>query len=90
MLNAMHRYDGGGAGKSDSTSLVNLSAITLTYDGGRGGRSDLKANVQKEYDAPPPVALWDSWLYRSWKADRDMVNPLAENWQHLLGIFSEV
>ena len=45
MLNAMHRYDGGGAGKSDSTSLVNLSAITLTYDGGRGGRSDLKANV---------------------------------------------
>ena len=49
--------------------------------------SILKAYGKKEYDAAPPVALWDSWLYRSWKADRDMMSPLAENWQHLLGIF---
>ena len=47
----------------------------------------LKVNVQKEYDAAPPVALWDSWFYIIWKSDRAMINPRAENWQHLLGIF---
>ena len=47
----------------------------------------LKADVQKENDAAPPVALWDSWFYRSWKAYRAIVHPLAENWRHLLGIF---
>ena len=47
----------------------------------------LKADVQKEYDAAPPFALWDSWFYRNWKSDRAMIHPLAENWQHLLGIF---
>ena len=30
----------------------------------------LKADVQKEDDAAHPVALWDSWFYISWKADR--------------------
>ena len=50
----------------------------------------LKADGQKEDDTAPTVALWDSWFYRSWKAYRDMMHPLAENWQHLLGIFSEV
>ena len=47
----------------------------------------LKADVQKEDDADPPVALWYSWFYISCKAYRSMVHPLAENWQHLLGIF---
>ena len=47
----------------------------------------LKADAHKEDDAAPPVALWDSWFYRNWKADRAMIHPLAENWQHLLGIF---
>ena len=47
----------------------------------------LKAYGQKEDDAAPLVALWDSWFYRSWKVDRAMVHPLEENWQHLLGIF---
>ena len=47
----------------------------------------LKVDAQKEYDAAPLITLWDSWFYRIWKADRDMVNTLAENWQHLLGIF---
>ena len=40
----------------------------------------LKDDGQKEDDAAPPVALWDSWFYRSWKADRAMMHPLAENW----------
>ena len=47
----------------------------------------LKADVQKEYYAAPPVALWDSWLYIIYKVDKAMIYPLAENWQHLLGIF---
>ena len=47
----------------------------------------LKAGVQKEDDADPPVALWDSWFYRSWKADRVMIYLIVENWQHLLRIF---
>ena len=47
----------------------------------------LKAGVQKEYGAAPHVALWDSWIYRSWKSDRSMMKPLAENWKHLVGIF---
>ena len=66
-----------------STS-VSLSLPTMEdeVDG-----SVLKAGVQKEYDAAPTVALWDSWFFRSWKADRPMVNPLAKNWQHFLGIF---
>ena len=34
----------------------------------------LKADVQKEDDADPTVALWYSWIYISWKADRYMVN----------------
>ena len=34
----------------------------------------LKADVQKKDDADPPVALWDSWFYRSWKEYRAMVN----------------
>ena len=46
-----------------------------------------KANVQKEDDAVPRVSLWYPWFYISWKADRAMVHPLAENWKHLLGIF---
>ena len=37
----------------------------------------LKADVQKEDDAAHPVALWDSWFYISWKADMDMIHPLA-------------
>ena len=47
----------------------------------------LKPYVQKEDDAVPPVALWDSWFYKSWKVDRDMIHLLVENWQYLLGIF---
>ena len=47
----------------------------------------LKADFQKEDDADSPVVLWYSWIYISWEADRYMVNSLAENWQHLLGIF---
>ena len=47
----------------------------------------LKADVQKEDDASPYVDLWDSWFYKSWKEDRSTMHPLAENWQHLLGIF---
>ena len=47
----------------------------------------LKADVQKEDGAAPPVALWDSWFYRSWKSDRSMMHLLAESWQHLLVIF---
>ena len=43
----------------------------------------LKADGHKEDDACPTIALWDSWFYRSWKADRDMVHTLEENWQHL-------
>ena len=46
----------------------------------------LKSVGQKEDDAAPPVALWDSWFYRSWKSDRAMLHPLVENWQHLFGI----
>ena len=42
--------------------------------------ANLKADSQKEDYAVPPVALWDSWFYRSWKADKDMMHPLAENW----------
>ena len=34
MINVMHISEGGGAGYSDSRSLVNLSAITIPYDGG--------------------------------------------------------
>ena len=40
----------------------------------------LKYYGQKEDDAAPPVALWYSWLYRGWKADMGMVNPLLYNW----------
>ena len=39
----------------------------------------LKAGFYKEDDTAPPVALLDSWLYRSWKADRAMLHRLAEN-----------
>ena len=49
--------------------------------------SILKADYQKEDDAYPSVALWGSWFFRSWKSDREMMHPLVENWQHLLGIF---
>ena len=49
--------------------------------------SILKIDVHKEDDVDPPVALWDSWFYRSWKNDRAMIQPLAENRQQLLGIF---
>ena len=34
----------------------------------------LKADVHKEDDADPTVALWYSWIYISWKSDRYMVN----------------
>ena len=37
----------------------------------------LNADVQKEDDAAHPVALWDSWFYISWKADRVIIYPLA-------------
>ena len=47
----------------------------------------LKSDVKKEDDTAPPVALWDSWFYISWKSDTAMMHPLAENWQHILGIF---
>ena len=50
----------------------------------------LKADVQMEYGVVPPVAMWDSWFYRSWKSYRAMMHPLEENWQHLLKIFLEV
>ena len=33
VLNSMHIYEGEGAGHSDSKSLINLCAITLTNDG---------------------------------------------------------
>ena len=42
--------------------------------------SIIKADGQKEDDAAPPVALWDSWFYRSWKSDRAKLHLLAENW----------
>ena len=47
----------------------------------------LKAHVQKEDDVALLVAMWDSWFYRTWKSDRDMVRPLAKKWQHILVIF---
>ena len=47
----------------------------------------LKADVQKEDDAAPPVSLWGSCFYRSCKEDRAMIHLLAEYWQHLLGFF---
>ena len=47
----------------------------------------LEANVHKEDDVSPLVAHWDLFLYRSWKADRAMIHPLVENWQHFLEIF---
>ena len=47
----------------------------------------LKDDVQKEDDGDHPFDLWDSWFYRSWKSDRAMMHPLAENWQNLLVIF---
>ena len=43
----MRIYEGEGARQSDSTILVNLSAITLTNDGGRGGRSNLKGQCSE-------------------------------------------
>ena len=36
----------------------------------------LKSDGQKENDADPTVALWDSWFYRSFKAYRAMLYPL--------------
>ena len=47
----------------------------------------LKAHVQKEDDVALLVTLWDSWFYRTWKSDRDMVRPLEKKWQHILVIF---
>ena len=41
--------------------------------------ASLKADAQKEYYADLPVALWDSWFYRSWKLDRALMHLLAEN-----------
>ena len=49
--------------------------------------SILKFDAKKEDDSAPPVALLGSWSYRIWKVDRAMIHPLAENYQHLLGIF---
>ena len=43
--------------------------------------SILKYDGQKEYDAAPLVALWDSWFYKSWTGDRTMMHTLSENWQ---------
>ena len=40
----------------------------------------LNSNGQNEDDTAPPVALWDSWFYRSCKSDRDKLHLLAENW----------
>ena len=42
MLNTMHISEGEGVGHSDSTSIFNLCAITLTNDGGRGGWRNFK------------------------------------------------
>ena len=47
----------------------------------------LKADVQKEDDAAPPITLWDSWFYISRKPDRVMMHLLSENWQYLLEIY---
>ena len=47
----------------------------------------LKTDYQNEDYAAPLVDLRNSWLYKSWKIDRAMMHPLAENWKHLLGIF---
>ena len=43
--------------------------------------SILKSGGQKEYDEDPPLALWYSWFYSSWKSNRSMVHSLAVNWQ---------
>ena len=40
----------------------------------------LKPDGQKEDDVPPPVALWVSWFYRSWKSYSDMMHLLVEHW----------
>ena len=61
--------------------------LTLPMMEGEVDKVILKAHGQNEDDAAPPVAFWGSWLYRSLKVDRAIMNPLAENWQHLLGIF---
>ena len=66
-----------------STSVP--SPLTMMEDEVSG--AILKADVKKEDDAATPDALWDSWTYISWKSDRAMVHQLAENCQHLLGIF---
>ena len=87
MLDATHGSEGGGSGHSDSRGSVKLSAITLTMMEDDTSGLILKTYCKKEDDADPPVSLWDSWFYRSWKADMAMVHPLSENWQHLLGIF---
>ena len=46
-------------------------------------------NSQKEDDAAPPVALWDSCFYKSWKVYKAMVHPLAGNQKYLLVIFQK-
>ena len=61
------------------------SPLTMMEDEVSG--AILKADGKKEDDAATPDALWDSWTYISWKSDRAMVHQLAENCQHLLGIF---
>ena len=60
-----------------STSVT--PSLTMTEDDMEG--SILKSDGQKEDDAAPLISLWYSWFYRSWKANRAMVQSLTENWQ---------
>ena len=55
--------------------IVKVTSRTMMEDAVVG--AIVKANVQKEDDAAPPVYLWCSWFYRTWKSDRAMIYPLA-------------
>ena len=58
MLNSIHRFEGEGAGHSDSISSTFIPLpLPMMEDEVVG--SILKAYVQMEDGAAPPVAFWD-------------------------------
>ena len=65
---------------------LNSVTLTLTMMQNEVAGTILKADVHKEDDADPPLSLWYSWFYISWKTYRYVVHLLEENWKHLLGI----
>ena len=90
VINDTHRYEGGVVGHSDATSLSTTVSLTWPMMEDEVAEAILKTYGQKEGNADPPVTLWDSWFYVSCKSDRARMHPLAENWQHLLGIFCKI